>query len=238
MEWFLANLDQVLNLTGYHLIQAVVPLVLSVVIAIPLAQLARLNKSVAGAMLSVGSLLYTIPSLALFVILPGILGTKILDFANIIVALTIYAVALLVRSTLDALNSVDDTIRESATAMGYRPFQRFMTVDLPLSIPVLFAGLRVISVSNISLVTVGSLLGIPSLGYFFTDGLQRNFPTEIVVGIVGTLVLALLMDVVLILLQRVLTPWLRTAKPRSPSDPAAGIPDPNAPSPSTTAVPA
>lgn len=212
MQWFLANLPQVLNLAGYHLIQAIVPLVLGVIIAVPLAQLARVNKVASGIILSVGSLLYTVPSLALFVILPSILGTRILDFTNIIVALTIYAVALLVRSTLDALNSVDDTLRQAATAMGYRPVQRFLSVDLPLSIPVLFAGLRVISVSNISLVSVGSLLGIPSLGFLFTDGLQRNFPTEIVVGIVGTLVLALLMDVVLVLLQRLLTPWLRANK--------------------------
>ncbi|MHA7304521.1 ABC transporter permease [Arthrobacter sp. TMN-49] len=213
MQWFMANVPQVLNLSGYHLIQAVMPLVLSVLIAIPLAQLARLNKMASGIILSLGSLLYTIPSLALFVILPSILGTKILDFSNIIVALTIYAVALLVRSTLDALNSVDDAIRQAATAMGYKPLQRFLGVDLPLAIPVLFAGLRVISVSNISLVSVGSLLGIPSLGFFFTDGLQRNFPTEIIVGIVGTLVLALLMDVVLVMLQKLLTPWLRAAKP-------------------------
>lgn len=220
MEWFLANVPQVLSLTGSHLVQAVVPLVLSVIIAIPLAQLARLNKGLGAFILSVGSLLYTIPSLALFVILPGILGTKILDFANIVVALTIYAVALLVRSTLDALNSVDDGVRQAATAMGYKPFQRFLAVDLPLSVPVLFAGLRVISVSNISLVTVGALLGIPSLGFFFTDGLQRNFPTEIVVGIVGTLVLAMLMDVVLVLLQRLLTPWLRT-RPTTTAEVAA-----------------
>lgn len=212
MEWFLDNRPQVFNLAGYHLIQAMVPLVLGVLIAVPLAQLARVNKVASGIILSVGSLLYTVPSLALFVILPSILGTRILDFTNIIVALTIYAVALLVRSTLDALNSVDDNLRQAATAMGYRPVQRFLSVDLPLSIPVLFAGLRVISVSNISLVSVGSLLGIPSLGFLFTDGLQRNFPTEIVVGIVGTLALALLMDVVLVLLQRLLTPWLRSDK--------------------------
>lgn len=119
--------------------------------------------------------------------------------------------------------------------MGYRPFQRFLSVDLPLSIPVLFAGLRVISVSNISLVTVGSLLGIPSLGFFFTDGLQRNFPTEIIVGILGTLVLALLMDVVLVLLQKLLTPWLRS----TPSAPSSSAPAPSAATPSaagTTAV--
>ena len=230
MQWFLANLPQVLNLAGYHLIQAIVPLVLGVIIAVPLAQLARVNKVASGIILSVGSLLYTVPSLALFVILPSILGTRILDFTNIIVALTIYAVALLVRSTLDALNSVDDTLRQAATAMGYRPVQRFLSVDLPLSIPVLFAGLRVISVSNISLVSVGSLLGIPSLGFLFTDGLQRNFPTEIVVGIVGTLVLALLMDVVLVLLQRLLTPWLRANKA------ASGAARPSHPSSTTAEV--
>lgn len=218
MDWFIANLPKVLSLGGFHLIQAVVPLILGVLIAIPLAQLARLNKGLATVILSVGSLLYTIPSLALFVILPVILGTKILDFTNIIVALTIYAVALLVRSTLDALNSVDDSLRQAATAMGFKPVQRFLAVDLPLSIPVLFAGLRVISVSNISLVTVGALLGIPSFGFFFTDGLQRNFPTEIVVGIVGTLILALAMDLVLVLLQRLLTPWLRQGK-SGPSGP-------------------
>ncbi|MGA7204278.1 MAG: ABC transporter permease [Specibacter sp.] len=228
MQWFLENRAQVFSLAGYHLVQAVLPLVLSVIIAIPLAQLARLNKVAGGIILSAGSLLYTVPSLALFVILPSVLGTKILDFTNIIVALTIYAVALLVRSTLDALNSVDDGIRAAATAMGFKPVQRFLTVDLPLSVPVLFAGLRVISVSNISLVTVGALLGIPSLGFFFTDGLQRNFPTEIVVGIVGTLVLALLMDIVLVLLQRLLTPWLRTGSRAktvaAPADAAMGVP--------------
>lgn len=212
MKWFLDNLPQVISLGGYHLLQAVVPLVLSVIIAIPLAQLARLNKGVSAVILSVGSILYTVPSLALFVVLPVVLGTKILDFTNVIVALTIYAVALLVRSTLDALNSVDDGIRQAATAMGYKPVHRFLSVDLPLSLPVLFAGLRVISVSNISLVTVGALLGIPSFGYFFTDGLQRDFPTEIVVGIIGTLVLAMVMDILLVLLQRLLTPWLHTAK--------------------------
>ena len=223
MAWFIANFSMVMSLTGYHLFQAVLPLVLSVIIAVPLAQLARLNKVVAGIILSAGSLLYTVPSLALFVILPSLLGTKILDFTNIIVALTIYAVALLVRSTLDALNSVDDTIRQAAVAMGYKPVHRFLTVDLPLSMPVLFAGLRVISVSNISLVTVGALLGIPSLGFLFTDGLQRNFPTEIVVGIIGTLLLALLMDVALVAAQRLLTPWLRTSS-RSSRTTAATTP--------------
>lgn len=213
MEWVIANFGQILGYTGLHLYQSVLPLVLGLLIAIPLAQLARTNRFAGAIILPAGSLLYTIPSLALFVVLPVILGTRILDQANVIVALTIYAVALLVRAGVDALNSVDNDLRQAAVAMGYRPVRRFFTVDLPLAVPVLFAGLRVVSVSNIALVSVGALIGVKNLGYYFTDGLQRDFITEIVVGIVGTLLLALLMDVVLVLLQRLLTPWLRAAAP-------------------------
>ena len=99
--------------------------------------------------------------------------------------------------------------RQAAVAMGYRPVRRFLTVDLPLSLPVLFAGLRVVSVTNISLVSVGALIGVPSLGTLFTDGLFRSFPTEIAVGIIMILLLALVMDLLLVLAERLLTPWTR-----------------------------
>ncbi|CAA9256764.1 MAG: ABC transporter, permease protein (cluster 13, osmolytes) [uncultured Arthrobacter sp.] len=218
MDWFLANIDFIAGLTGQHLIQSVVPLVLAVVFAVPLAQLARLNRTVGGVILTLSSILYTIPSLAMFVFLPLILGTSIISPVNVIVALTIYAVALLVRSTLDALESIDDGVRQAAVAMGFTPVRRFLTVDFPLSIPVLFAGLRVISVTNISLVSVGALIGVSSLGTLFTDGLFRSFPTEIAVGILITLVLALVMDLVLVALERLVTPWRRQApaKGRTP----------------------
>jgi osmoprotectant transport system permease protein len=107
-------------------------------------------------------------------------------------------------------------VRQAAVAMGFTPLRRFLTVDLPLSLPVLFAGLRVISVTNISLVSVGALIGLPSLGTLFTDGLFRSFPTEIVIGIVVTLVLALVMDLMLVLLERVLTPWARNVRTPEP----------------------
>jgi osmoprotectant transport system permease protein len=147
--------------------------------------------------------------LALFIILPPLLGTRILDPLNVIVALTIYAVALLVRAAMDAFDSVDDDLRQAAVAMGYKPAARFLQIDLPLSLPVMFAGLRVVSVSNISLVSVAALLGVGNLGILFTDGLQRNFVTEVVVGIVAILLLALVMDALLVILERVLTPWTR-----------------------------
>ena len=95
--------------------------------------------------------------------------------------------------------------------MGFKPFARYMQIDLPLSLPVMFAGLRVVSVSNISLVSVAALLGIGNLGMLFTSGLQRDFVTEVVVGIIAILILALLMDGILVLLERLLTPWTRAA---------------------------
>lgn len=223
MAWFIANFGAILGNAGLHLYQSILPLILGLIIAVPLAQLARVNKVARGVILSLGSLLYTIPSLALFVVLPVILGTQILDQTNVIVALTIYAVALLVRTTVDALNSVDNDIRQAAVALGYKPFPRFFAVDLPLSLPVLFAGLRVVSVSNIALVSVGAVIGVKNLGYYFTDGLQRDFLVEIWVGIIGTLVLAVLMDVVLVLLQRLLTPWLRAASVTKPQTEAAQL---------------
>jgi osmoprotectant transport system permease protein len=212
MEWFLANTDTVLERAGQHMLLAIVPMILGLVISIPLAQLARQNRPLRSVVLTASSLLYTIPSLALFIILPTILGTRILDPLNVVVALTIYAVALLVRAALDAFDSVNEDVSQAAVAMGFKPLARFLRVDLPLSLPVLFAGLRVVSVSNISLVSVAALLGIGNLGMLFTSGLQRDFVTEIVVGIIAILVLALLMDAFLVLLERLFTPWERAGK--------------------------
>ncbi|WP_104062110.1 ABC transporter permease [Arthrobacter sp. 4R501] len=221
MEWFLANSGMVMGLAGQHLVLALIPMVLGLVISIPLAQLARTHPALRSVVVTASSLLYTVPSLALFIILPSILGTRILDPLNVIVALTIYAVALLVRAALDAFDSVEEDLRQAAIAMGYKPWLRFVQIDLPLSLPVMFAGLRVVSVSNISLVSVAALLGVGNLGMLFTDGLQRNFVTEVVVGIIAILVLALLMDAVLVVLERLLTPWTRAAKALGPAEPSA-----------------
>lgn len=223
IDYVPANAALLRELTGNHLVQSILPIVFGVLIAVPLAQVARLNRSAGTVMLTVSSLLYTIPSLAMFVFLPLVLGTSILSMVNVVVALTIYAVALLMRSTVDALNSIDDGVRQAAVAMGYKPVRRFLTVDLPLSLPVLFAGLRVVSVTNISLVSVGALIGVPSLGTLFTDGLFRSFPTEIAVGIVVILLLALVMDLVLVLAERLLTPWTRRSSGGRPVKDAVAL---------------
>jgi osmoprotectant transport system permease protein len=157
-------------------------------------------------------LLYTIPSLALFILMPLILGTRILDTLNVYVAMTLYTLALLVRTVADGLGAVPESTRQAATAMGFTGMRRLLRVDLPLAIPVIAAGLRVAAVSNVSIVSVASLVGFPQLGYYLTDGYQRTFPTEIAVGIVGCVLLALLFDTVIRAGAWAVTPWQRVAR--------------------------
>ena len=184
MGWVSGNLPLIRDLTLEHLYFALPPVVIGLVLAIPLGWLANRTRAGRTLTINVAGLLYTIPSLALFVLLPPLLGTRILDPINVIVALTVYTVALLVRTVADALSAVPPVVVNSATAMGYGPLRRFAAVELPLSVPVVVAGLRVAAVSSISLVTVGAVIGFGGLGKMFTDGFQRGIPAEIVTGIV------------------------------------------------------
>lgn len=211
MSWAWDHLDEIFSRGLAHAWLAGLPLIIGLIIALPLGWLAQRKKWLRGPLLTTTGLLYTIPSLALFILLPSILGRGILDPVNVIVAMTIYTVALLTRTVADALESVDPATRLAATAMGYSSFARFRAVDLPLSIPVLAAGLRVAAVSNVSIVSVASLIGINQLGYFLTDGFNRSFVTEVVVGIVACLILALIFDVIIQLIARALSPWTRVA---------------------------
>src|ERR1700754_639448 len=190
MTWVLANLEMIWGLTLEHIVFALVPVVLGIVLAVPLGWLANRTGFGRTLTINVAGLLYTVPSLALFVILPPLLGTQILDPINVIVALTVYTVALLVRTVADALSAVPSVVVNAATAMGYRPVRRFIAVELPLSVPVVVAGVRVAAVSSISLVTVGSVIGFGGLGRMFTDGFQRDIPQEIIAGIVLVLLMA------------------------------------------------
>jgi osmoprotectant transport system permease protein len=213
VTWTLQNLDLILALTVEHLRLSVVPIVLGLVLAIPLGWLAYRYRLTRGLLLTLAGLLYTIPSLALFMILPPLLGISVLSELNVTIALTLYALAIMARSVAEALASVDPDVRMSATAVGYGPWQRFWRVELPLAGPVVLAGLRVTAVSTISLVTVGILIGVESLGYLFTNGFQRRIVEEVAVGVVAVVIIALLVDALLVLLGRVLMPWA----PRGPT---------------------
>ena len=199
---------QVIDLFFTHLYLSLVPVLLAVVIAVPLGWVAHLNRYTRAVFLSVSSIVYTIPSLALFIVLPLVIGTGVTSGINIIIALTLYTVALLVRGVVDALDAVPAPVIAAATAMGYKPFRRFATVELPNAIPVLVAGLRVATVSNVSLVTVAVLLGSGGLGQLFLLGFQLGYLPPQITGLVLIALIALVADALLVLAQRLATPWL------------------------------
>ena len=209
MDWVWSHAGEIWSLTLAHIGLSVPPIVLGFLVSIPLGYWASRSAAARSVLLTVGNVLYTIPGLALVVLIPVLLGLSLLNPLNVIVALTIYSIALMVRAAADAFASVSAPVKESATAQGYSAFQRFAQVEFPLAGPVLLAGLRVVSVSTISLVTVGALVGIDSLGNLFTDAFQRNFLLEAVVGFVLVLVLAALFDVILSAIGRLLMPWNR-----------------------------
>lgn len=224
MTWIINNLDLIWGLTLEHIRLSILPIVLGFLISIPLGWLAYRFKLTRGILLTLAGLLYTIPSLALFVLLPPFLGISFLSELNITIALTLYAVAIMARSVADALASVDPAIRQSATAVGFGGWRRFWTVDFPLAGPVVLAGLRVAAVSTVSLVTVGILIGVESLGYLFTNGFQRRILEEIFAGVVMTVIVALLIDRGLVLLGRLLMPWASVSKEKSPAPALEGAP--------------
>ncbi len=201
------------ELTVRHLYLAGLPLLVGLVVSVPLGWLATRVRWLGPPLVAGTGLMYTIPSLALFILLPLVLGTRILDDVNVLVAMTIYTVALLTRTVADGFGSVPDHVRQAATAMGYGELRRVVAVDLPLAVPVVTAGLRVAAVSNVSIVSVAALIGVSQLGSLFTDGFNRNAMGPIVVGVVACVVLSLLLDGLIALVSRLLTPWLRRGVP-------------------------
>ncbi|SFA41079.1 osmoprotectant transport system permease protein [Rhodococcoides kroppenstedtii] len=212
MRWLIDNIDTVLDLTRTHLYLSLLPLLIGLIIAVPVGSIVRASRWARRLTLVVASIAFTIPSLALFVTVPLIAGLRILDPLNVVIALTVYSTALLVRAVPEALDSVPPDVVDAATAMGFGRFRRTVTVELPLALPVLTAGVRVVAVTNISLVSVGSVIGIGGLGQLFTQGYQRNFPDQILAGIIAIVVLALFFDAALYLVGRLLTPWTRTRR--------------------------
>lgn len=197
-----------------HIYLSVLPIIIGLVLAIPLGMAAVHWRWVDLPLLGLSSVAYSVPSLALFIVMPAILGTKILDPINVVVALSLYTLALLFRSVGEGLKAVPEPVRMASTAMGMRRFRQLLTVELPIAVPVIAAGLRVVAVSNISMVSVGALIGIGGLGDLFTRGFQINSVPLIVTGVVLSVALALLADVVIVVAQRAATPWTRARETR------------------------
>jgi osmoprotectant transport system permease protein len=209
VNYLLTHLDKAWALTVIHLRLSLVPVVIGLVIAVPLGAYVWRTTALRRLTTVTASIIFTIPSLALFVVLPLIIPTRILDETNVIVALTLYTTALLVRAVPEALDAVPAQVRDAATAVGYTRLTRMLKIDLPLSIPVLIAGLRVVAVTNISMVSVGSVIGIGGLGTWFTEGYQADKSDQIVAGIIAIFLLAIVIDVLILLAGRLITPWTR-----------------------------
>lgn len=213
MKYLVNNFADIAGFARTHLFLALIPLLIGLVIAIPVGALVRRISWLRRVTVTIASLAFTIPSLALFVIIPPLAGIATIDPLNVVIALSIYSVALLVIAVPAALDSVPAAVLDSSDAIGYTRFRRILTVEFPLAIPVFVANLRVVAVTNISMVTVGALIGVGGLGKLFTQGYQRNYPDEIFAGIIVVLILALVVDRVLFLLGRWATPWLQTGRP-------------------------
>jgi osmoprotectant transport system permease protein len=207
VKWLGENLPYVRGLLWQHAWLSIVPVLIGLVIAVPIGWWASRHRRWRGFILGLGGVVYTVPSLPLLIVLPGVLGTSFLDPVNLVVVLSAYAAALLVRTATDAFTNVPQIVIESAQAAGYSRWQQVLGVELPLAGPVLLAGLRVASVSTVSLVTVGALIGVSNLGALFTDGFQRGFQTEIYIGVVGVVGLALALDLLWLLAARITMPW-------------------------------
>ncbi|MDQ1178411.1 ABC transporter permease [Microbacterium sp. 20-116] len=213
MNWVGNNLELIGELTLVHLRQSIIALIAGFVLSVPLGWVAWRYRLVRSGVITITGLLYTIPSLALLILVPVVTGWySIVSETNLIVALAIYAVAILVRAVADGLDSVDAGVRQASTAIGYGSFRRFWAVEFPLAGPVVLAGLRVASASTIALATVGILVGIQNIGYLFTNGLQRRIIPEVFAGVIAVVVLALIIDLLLVVAGRLLMPWTRGTK--------------------------
>jgi osmoprotectant transport system permease protein len=206
-SWISGHVDVITAALLQHIQLTVIAVVVGLVIAIPLGLVAWRSRLFRGPIFTLTGILYTIPSLALFSILLPFTGLTILTAE---IGLVSYTLLILVRNIVVGLQSVPDDVREAARGMGYRPLAELARIDLPLAVPGIVAGLRIATVTTIGLVTVTALIGEGGLGSLIYDGLLRDFHTPLVVGTLLSVVLAVVADLGLAGLQRLVTPWARS----------------------------
>ena len=209
--WMVDHLDELAFRTGQHIALAAIAVAVGLVISFPLAVLAVRRRVTYGPILGVTAILYTIPSLALFVVLVSITGISLL---TVEIPLVLYTLVIFVRNIAAGFDSVPRDVLEAANGLGYTASQRLWRVEVPLAVPLILAGVRLATVSTIALVTVTSILGdnFGGLGFFILEGYRRSFPTELYFGALPSVGLALLADFVLGRVQSRLTPWRAAAE--------------------------
>lgn len=205
-EWIARRPGEIWQRTVEHVQMTAVAVVIGCVISAMLAAVALRYRWTFTPITWVGNVLYTIPSLALFVILIPVTG---LGFVTAQIALVSYTIQILVRNMVIAIDTVPRAVTEAATAIGYRRVHRLWAVELPLAAPTIIAGVRIAAVTVIGLVTITALIGNGGYGAFINDGLNRRFSTPIVLGGTLSVLLALIVDAALMGVQRLVTPWAR-----------------------------
>ncbi len=205
-DYLVDRQSEIVDATVQHIWLTVVSVVVGLVIAFPLALLARRLPRLETMILGVTTGIYTIPSLALFPLMVPFTG---LTATTVVLGLALYALTILVRALLEGFRSVPDDVVESATGLGYSRLKLLFGIELPLALPVVMAGLRVATVSTVALTTVGSLVAYGGLGNLIRDGVSTNFRAELLTASVICVLLAVALDVVLVAVQRVMTPWTR-----------------------------
>lgn len=189
-----------------HLPLTAVSVFVGLLLAVPLALAARRRRWAAGPVLGVTTILYTVPSLAMFSLLLPVYG---LSASLVVAGLVLYSLTLLVRNILAGLRAVPEEIRQAARGMGYGPIRLLVAVELPLALPAAMAGLRIATVSAISLVTVGAIVGYGGLGNLIYSGMNTYFKAQVLTASVLCVVIAVCADLLLLGVQRLLTPWTR-----------------------------
>jgi osmoprotectant transport system permease protein len=205
-RWVVGHLDDIWVQLVEHIQLTVIAVVVGLIISLPLAVLAYRHGRVYPPIALVAGILFTIPSLALFVLLVPATGLSVLTAE---IGLVSYTLLILIRNTVAGLRSVPEDVKDAARGMGYTPTGVLLRVELPLALPAIMAGIRIATVTTIGLVTVTAMIGLGGLGRFILNGLQTFFPTPTMVGSVLSALLAFAAEGVLLVAQAVLVPWAR-----------------------------
>lgn len=208
-EYLERNGADVLRYTEQHASLTVQAVAIALVVALPLAVLAHLRPRLAAPVLAGAGVLYTVPSLALFAVLAPYTGV---GRTTVLIGLVLYALLVLVRNVLVGLQGVDPAVRDAARGMGYGRWRMLLGVELPQAVPAIVTGLRIATVSTVALVTVGVVVGYGGLGQLMFRGFRSDYNAEIATATALCLLLALVADLLLVLLGRLLTPWRRGSR--------------------------
>jgi osmoprotectant transport system permease protein len=204
--WIGRNAGEIWRRTLEHLELTAIAVIVGFVIAFAAALVAIRYRRTLRPITSTTSVLYTIPSLAAFALLVPLTGLSVLTAE---IALVSYTLLIIIRNVVAGIDGVPASVKEAADGMGYTKRRRFWQIEVPLALPVIIAGLRIATVTTVGLVTVTAIIGLGGLGFFILRGMQTFFWTQILVGVLLSVVLATILDVGFVLAQRRLTPWAR-----------------------------